>query len=257
MKVQPAHRPGAGLFYTEPLRAAAGFLAWPATSQLWRLAPRGRGEPVLVLPGLLASDASTRPMRTLLRRLDHHVHGWRLGRNLGPTPEVVAGLRDLVGRLADQHGQRLALVGWSLGGIYARAIAADRPDLVRQVITLGSPFAMSDPRQSRATGAYRRQAHLHIPAESEGVPPRIKGPMPVPSTSIWSKQDGVVSWTACLETASPTAENIEVLGSHLGLGHNAAVLFAVADRLAQPAGGWTPFRPPPWLRGAYPGLSAQ
>ena len=249
-------RPAAGFFYSEPLRAAAGLLAWPATSQLWRVAPRGSGAPVLVLPGLLASDASTRPLRTLLRRLDHYVRGWRLGQNLGPTPEIEQGLGALVERLAGTHDQRLAIVGWSLGGIYARAIAAARPDLVRLVVTLGSPFAMSDARQSRAQRAYRRQSHLHTSGRGDGIPAAIRGPLPVPSTSIWSKQDGIVSWTASLESPSPSAENIEVFGSHLGLGHNAAVLYAVADRLALPDRDWRPFRPPSWLRGAYPGLAS-
>ena len=240
------------LFATDPLRAGVGLAAWPLALAVTRRAPRGDGSAVLVLPGLLASDVSTRPLRTFLLRTGHHVHGWRLGRNIGPTPAVEAGLRDLVDRLAERHGAPLALLGWSLGGIYARAVAAERPDLVRQVITLGTPFAMDDAGQTRAHTTYERYSHLHVPGRGLPVPQEVRGPLPVPATSIWSKQDGIVSWRASLEQPSPTAENIAVHGSHLGLGHHPAVLWAVADRLAQPPGQWRPFVPPRWLRPLYP-----
>lgn len=250
---QRERSPGRLLFASDPVRAAAGLAGWPvATRLMLRDAPRGTGAPVLVLPGLLASDVSTRPVRAVLRRLGHHVHGWRLGRNLGPTPAVERGLRELAERLLERHGQPFSVIGWSLGGIYARAMASERPDAVRMVITLGTPFAMTDRTQTRATGQYERYAHLHVPGYALPIPDRVRGPLPVPSTSIWSRGDGIVSWRASLETPGPRAENIAVRASHLGLGHSPGVLWAVADRLAQPPGTWQPFRPPERLRRLYP-----
>ncbi len=253
MPASPA-APPALAYASDPLRAGLGLAGWPLATRVLRGAPRGDGAPVLVLPGLLAGDLSTRPLRAALRGLGHHVHGWRLGRNLGPTPRVEARLRLLAEELLERHGRPFAVVGWSLGGIYARAMAAERPDAVRQVITLGTPFALTEPSQTRAIRAYERYSHLHVPGYALPVPDHVRGPLPVPTTSIWSRTDGIVSWTASLETPSPTAENIAVRASHLGLGHSPAVLWAVADRLAQPEGEWRPFRPPPRLRVLYPAV---
>ena len=243
--------PSRALHLSDPVRAAAGLAGFPLWQAALRSAPRGDGAPVLVLPGLLAGDVSTVPLRRALRRLGHRVHGWKLGRNLGPTAAVESGLRSLLDRLLDQYQEPVSVLGWSLGGIYARAMASERPDAVRMVITLGTPFAMTAPEQTRAHHVYERYAHLHVPGRGLPVPDDVRGPLPVPATSIWSKQDGIVSWTASLETPSPTAENIAVRGSHLGLGHHGAVLYAVADRLAQPRGSWAPFTPPPRLRRLY------
>ena len=214
--------------------------------------PRGDGHPVLVLPGLLAADSSTRALRTLLRGLGYFVHGWRLGRNIGPTAEAVRGMRDRLDELGQRHGRSVTLLGWSLGGIFARDLARRSPEAVRQVITLGSPFRLARHGQSRAHRAFERYSHLHVehrqlPLEQEEV-----AALAVPATSIYSRVDGIVSWRACLDTPSATAENIAVLGSHLGLGHHPAVAWAVADRLAQPDGAWAPFRPPPLLSYAFP-----
>jgi pimeloyl-ACP methyl ester carboxylesterase len=175
-----------------------------------RTAPRGDGAPVLVLPGLLASDLSTRPLRAQLRSLGHHVHGLALGRNIGPTHKVERRLRELADELLERHGQPFTVLGWSLGGIYARAMAAERPDAVRMVITLGTPFAMTEQSQTRAHRTYERYAHLHVPGYALPIPDDVRGTAARPRHVIWSEQDGIVSWTASLETPSPTAENIGV-----------------------------------------------
>lgn len=245
-------RPPLGLFLTDFPRAAADvglFIA--ARPLLRRAAPRGDGHPVLVLPGLMADDYSTRPMRRYLRRLGYHVHGWRLGRNIGPTREAVAGMAARLDDLLQRHGRKLSVIGWSLGGIYAREIAHRRPDDVRQVITLGSPFRMTDPSESRAHRTYQRFSHRHIDggklrSGSSGAP------LPVPSTSIYSKLDGIVAWRSCLGDEGPCAENVAVIGSHVGLGFNPAALWVVADRLAQPEGEWRPFEPPRATRRLFP-----
>src|ERR671916_856668 len=126
-------------------RAVLELGAFAATAPALQLAPKGDGHPVLVLPGLAASDESTRPLRWFLRTRGYHTHGWRLGRNTGPTTRLRSDLGERMRAIADRHGRRISLVGWSLGGIYAREIARTAPDAVRQVITLGSPFRSVDP----------------------------------------------------------------------------------------------------------------
>src|SRR5512147_410243 len=118
---------------------------------LLSLAPRGDGHPVLVLPGLVASDTSTRPLRTFLRTRGYAVSGWRQGRNLGLRHGVQDAMVDLLQEMNDTHGRKVSLVGWSLGGLYARQLAKMMPDRVRSVITLGSPFAAGP----KATNAWR------------------------------------------------------------------------------------------------------
>src|SRR5260370_25815133 len=107
---------------------------------LLSLAPRGDGHPVLVLPGLVASDTSTRPLRSFLKNRGYAVSGWRLGRNLGLRDGVQRAMVDLVHELSDTHGRKISLDGWSLGGVYARQLAKMLPDRVRPVITLGHPL---------------------------------------------------------------------------------------------------------------------
>ena len=132
-------------------RAIHEFGAFLGALPLLSLAPRGDGHPVLVLPGLVASDVSTRPLRSFLKGRGYAVSGWRQGRNLGLRHGVQQGMVDLVREFSDAHGRRISIVGWSLGGLYARQLAKMMPDRVRSVITLGSPFA----GHPKATNAWR------------------------------------------------------------------------------------------------------
>lgn len=239
------------LYLTEPGRALAELWLHFAARPLSPALPRGDGHPVLVLPGLLADDISTRPLRACLRRLGYRVHGWRLGRNVGPTAECVGGMRDCLRGLRERYDRPVSLIGWSLGGIFARELARETPDLVRQVITLGSPFRMVRKAQSRAHRVFDRYSHLHVagttlPLESENMPLRV------PASSIYSRLDGIVAWQACLDRPGPRSENIAVIASHLGIGNHPAAIYAIADRLAQPPDSWSPFRPPGVLRLAFP-----
>lgn len=243
--------PSLALYLSDIPRALIEYGVLVSALPLHRALPTGDGHPVLVLPGLLAADSSTWTLRRILRRLGYRAHGWRLGRNIGPTAKAVAGMADRLHELHTRYDAPVSLIGWSLGGIFARALARSAPSSVRQVITLGSPFRMEDGAQSRATRTFNRYAHLHV--ERPALPLQSEAePLPVPATSIYSRYDGMVAWQACLETPSARAENIAVLASHIGYGHNAAVVWAIADRLAQPRGQWAPFRPPPVLRPLYP-----
>jgi pimeloyl-ACP methyl ester carboxylesterase len=189
--------------------------------------PRGDGHPVLVLPGFGASDQSTAPLRQVLRALGHDVQGWRLGRNTGADAELLSAMADRLAELYRADGRPVSLVGWSLGGIYARGLARHAPHQVRQVITLGSPFRMFEQARGLTTP-------------------------PVPVTAVYSKTDAVVPWGSAQEDSGRQRESVEVRGSHLGLGHNPAVVVVVADRLAQDEGSWKPFRPAAVVQHLYP-----
>jgi hypothetical protein len=245
--------PSSALLLTEPIRGLVDLAVLPLASPWLATAPRGDGHGVLVLPGLLASDTSTLPLRRFLRLLGYDVRGWGLGRNRGPTEEVLQQLPQALADLAERTGGAVSLVGWSLGGIFAREIARLYPGQVRQVITLGSPFAQRDRWGTHAEGPYRRLSHLH--ATSGRLPSRLQvaRPIRVPSTSVYSRQDGIVPWQACIEPETALHENIEVRCSHLGFGVDPATLWLIADRLALPAGDPRPFRPPSLMRPLYPG----
>ncbi len=206
-----------------------------------RRAPAGDGHPVTVFPGLSANDASTLPLRAYLERLGYKASGWNQGFNFGPRDGVLdRAKRQLQDRFA-ASGQKLSLVGWSLGGIYARELAKQMPDQVRSVITLGTPFAGS-PRSTNAWRIYqlaRGRDALHEVAQYD-----LPVAPPVPTTSVYSRSDGIVAWQASLQepdTDHPRTENVEVLASHIGLGLNPSAWWVIADRLAQPEGEWKPF----------------
>ncbi len=248
--------PAAALLLTEPLRGLADLAALPLAAPWLAAAPRGDGHGVLVWPGLLASDPSTVVLRQFLRWLGHDARGWDLGRNRGPTAAVLAGLPETIAAHAERTGGPVSLVGWSLGGIFAREMARQHPELVRQVITLGSPFAQTHPRQSHAEAPYQHFRHLHASGARQARE-QIARPIDVPSTSVYSRWDGIVSWRTCIEPETALHLNVEVRCSHLGFGVDPATLWLIADRLATPAGRLDgprlPFRPPPLLRLLYPG----
>ena len=209
-------------------------------SPLLLRAPKGDGHPVLALPGFLASDLSMAPIRRYLTELGYDTHAWNMGRNLGGVASKRGALRDLLRRIHDQTGRKVSLLGWSLGGVYARDLALQMPDMVRDVITLGSPFA-NDIRATNATRLYEALSGEAVDDNRE-IREAIAGDLPVPATSIYSRTDGIVNWHTSQLRPSATAENIEVhLASHIGLGVNPAALWAVADRLAQAEGEFKHF----------------
>ena len=209
-------------------------------SPLLLRAPKGDGHPVLTLPGFLASDLSMAPMRRYLKELGYDAYAWNMGRNFGGVASKRAALRDLLKRIHETTGRKVSLIGWSLGGIYARDLALQMPDMVRSVITLGSPFA-NDIRATNATRLYEALSGEAVDDNPE-IREAIAGDLPVPATSIYSRTDGIVNWRTTQLRPSSTAENIEVhLASHIGLGVNPAALWAVADRLAQAEGEFKQF----------------
>jgi pimeloyl-ACP methyl ester carboxylesterase len=232
-------------------RAWLEFLALGPALPLLSRAPRGDGHPVMVMPGWLAGDASTRALRWFLRDRGYHAHAWRLGMNRGPTPEVVAGLGERLHALQARHGRKVSLVGWSLGGIYARELARRYPEMVRQVVTLASPFR--DPTATTVQRLYQLgiiRAPRTPDPEAE-VRRRLRAPLTVPSTALYTKTDGIVAWQSCIDEPGPTHENVAIRASHCGIGHHPASMLVIADRLAQPEGAWQPYVTPltDWLLG--------
>ena len=206
-----------------------------------RRAPKGDGHAVVVFPGLSASDASTLPLRGYLDRLGYATAGWNQGFNFGPRAGVLHSARLQLKNTVEVTGKKVSLIGWSLGGVYARELAKELPDLVRSVITLGTPFAGSH----KSTNAWRiYELTSGRDAGREAAQYNLPAAPAVPTTSIYSRSDGIVAWQASLQAPSqtnPNTENIEVVASHIGLGLNPSAWWAVADRLSQPEGQWKRF----------------
>lgn len=237
--LDPFQAPPLALLATEPFRAALDFFS-AKFGQPPRV--RGDGHPVVIYPGLGAGAMTTSQLRGYLKACNFRVYDWGLGVNRGPEGPMDVWLGSLVDRVGDlhaRHGQRVSLIGWSLGGVYAREVAKQRPDSVRQVITLATPF------RSMGGGNHAGALFKLMGGDTSRLTPalqaRISERPPVPTTSIYSESDGMVSWRSCLERPGPQVENVAVDASHLGMATHAGVMRVVADRLAQPEGQWRPY----------------
>ena len=218
----------------------AGLVAEIGTAlQPWRLAfqaprlrraPRGDGRPAIALPGWKAPDATTAPLRGYLRSLGHDARGWGFGINQGDVEakrdEMVVKVRSL----AEECGRSVNLLGWSLGGVVAREVAREAPEAVHRVVIYGSPV-VGGPTHTAGVDAYD-------PAEVE----RIRTlqahldqtqPISTPITAIFTRNDTVVDWRACIDRYSLDVTTIEVGSTHVGLGIDPDVWLTVAEALAE------------------------
>ncbi len=224
--------------YMEP-RAIFEWQSFYALRPFLKRLPKGDGHPVIVFPGFGGSDRSTKPLRGLLSSLGYEAHGWGLGSNLFFDDELEAEMVALVREVAEKSDQKVSLLGWSLGGLYAREVAKACPELVRGVITMGSPISGRN-RHSNAHALF--QAINGEPTEQDKARQRhLHEAPPVPTTSIYSRTDGIVAWEGSVQKHGDEIENIEVPASHLGLGVNPLVMVVLADRLVQPDGEWQAF----------------
>ena len=213
-----------------------------STIPLLNTLPKGDGHPVYVLPGFMADSQSTGMLRRWLERMGYGAISWGLGRNLGPRGDLQRRMVEAVEQVADHYGQPVSLIGQSLGGVFAREIAKAVPDHVRQVVTLAAPFGQtSGEGTSPAVMRLFELASGQNASDMRSAMGDLPSPPPVPSTSIFSKTDGIANWKTCIEQDSDQTENIEVVGSHCGMGFNPAVYYVIADRLAQPRGEWRKF----------------
>lgn len=225
------------LEFRAPWEFGAVLPAWP----LLQKAPAGDGHTVVVFPGLAASDGTTLPLRHYLGSLGYQTQGWSQGFNFGPRAGVLEAAKRGLREACESSGRKVSLIGWSLGGVYARELAKELPELVRCVITLGSPFA-GHPKSTNAWRIYELTSGREIHREHEQFD--LPQAPPVPTTSIFSRTDGIVAWQGSIQQKSahnPHTENIEVVASHIGIGLNPSAWWATADRLAQPQDRWRPF----------------
>lgn len=252
-------RPSIFLFATEIGRSMMEYGACKVSSPLLNQLERGDGHPVIVIPGFMSSDSSTSTLRCFLEKLGYSTYGWELGRNYGAT-KYIRLLLDRLEDIKEQHdGESVSVIGWSLGGVYARELAKERPDLVRQVITLGSPFTGLK-KSNNISWIYRMlNRGRSVESIKSNMMEKMSVSPPVPTTAIFSKGDGIVSWQYCMELEeTEIAQNIQVNGSHLGLGHNPTVFPIIADRLAQDPNFWCKFEfnVPLLSRVLYPNLAS-
>ena len=202
-----------------------------AASPALALQPRGKGEPVIVLPGFSASNISTVPLRRYLTWLNYEVHGWELGRNTGNVRELLPQVADQVRRVYARSGSPVNIVGWSLGGVFAREVAREHPEIVRQVITMGSPVVGG--AKYTSMGRLYEQRGVDLDKMEASIAARESTPISVPVTSIFSKNDGVVGWKASIDQHNSQVEHLEVRTTHLGLGISPDVFKIIARKLAQ------------------------
>ena len=249
----PPSLPLLALELRAPWEFGAVLPAWPVLQR----APLGDGHTVIVFPGLTAGDTTTLPLRRYLESRNYNTLGWGQGLNLGPREGVLENAKAQLQQAADASGNKVSLVGWSLGGVYARELAKEMPELVRCVVTLGTPFA-GPHTSTNAWRIYQFASGRNIEREAESY--NLPEAPPVPTTSIYSRTDGVVAWRGSIQAPAPHnphTENIEVVASHFGIGLNPSAWWAVADRLGQPHGPsvpWKPFQRPkvPGLHLVYP-----
>ena len=193
--------------------------------------PKGQG-PVMVLPGFMTDDTTTWLLRRFLDSLGYSAVPWSMGVNRGRMMALLGPLIQRLEALREETGECPSLVGWSRGGTLSREIARERPDLIRSVVTLGSPVR---------GGVHGTSIGRWVTSETGLTPQQLnqilrerqRQPITTPITAIYSKTDGVVSWQACIDELNPTVEHKIVESSHMGLGVNAAVYRLVAKALAR------------------------
>jgi pimeloyl-ACP methyl ester carboxylesterase len=194
-------------------------------------ARRGSGQPIMVLPGFMADDASTFILRQFLNGIGYKAYPWELGTNRRRMLDFLPAVQARVEALRASHGQPVILVGWSRGGILAREVARDNPDLVRQVITIGSPVK-GGVTASSIGNLVRRETGMTPEAMQNTLRERQHRPITVPIKSIYSKLDGVVAWRACIDDVNPDVEHFEIHGTHIGMGTNIEVYQLLSKLLA-------------------------
>jgi len=238
-------------------RALLEMALLPALYPLLRNTPHGDGHPVLLVPGFTAGDSTLVGLSAFLRSRGYHVETWGFGQNTGFKLKFSQALEQKVRFMHHKHQRKVSLVGWSLGGVYAFYTAHCAPECIRSVVSLGSPlrFGVDNFKTPLMVKAiYRYLAHPMGPvAHLANVRAKVlRAPPPVPSTCIFSMTDGVVPpESAQIETDDAQHENIWVPGSHVGLGFNPAVMWILANRLAQHEGRWEAFVPDGWAGAVY------
>lgn len=240
--------PSTWLSLLEAPRAALECSRLLRAGRTWRDLPAGDGHPVITVPGFGAGDGAMAPLRLFLKRLGYDARPWLLGRNfrrerITAIDDVIefreqmqARLAERIAEVAEETGQKVSLVGWSLGGTYANALACREPELLRRVITLGTPFG--DPRATKAWKLLQTLNRSDVPEhvqDFDGWLREANARRRVPTTVIYSPVDGIVAPAIATLKRSKYVENVQVHSSHIGFALNPGVYRAIAHSLARPA----------------------
>lgn len=249
--------------FTEQVRAGAEvYDFFRKRDDLIDRTPPGDGRPVMIVPGFGASDISTKILRDFLRDKGFEAHGWGGGLNAGPSEGALRQCREQLEMLSKKFpGQKVTLVGHSLGGVFARELARAFPDQVDQVITLGAPFGADVEHSELSVRVLLKAFHLLYGGRRDFVgraplTDHLMEPLPVPTTAVYSQNDGVVNWRQCITAPAENAENVEVQSSHIGLGMNKQSVTVLLDRLSQKPGTWAPFDRTKYADLGYPQAQA-
>jgi pimeloyl-ACP methyl ester carboxylesterase len=231
------------LALSEAPRALIEVISLRFSKRLLAKMPRGDGHGVMVIPGFMGDDPYNESLVDFLNGLGYRASGWQMGTNLGPKSFDPEHLREKVERLGRAGGGKVSLIGHSLGGLYAREMARMEPDSIRQVISLGSPFGKGRDTGSNASRLYQKlNPSDNVDPELLAQEDQLAIAPPVPTTSIYTKGDGVVNWRTTVQNIDhDQVQNIEVIGSHCGLTINPAVWYLVADRLRHKEDSWEHF----------------
>lgn len=208
--------------------------------------PQGDGHPVLVLPGMLTGDFFYKTFRRRIAEKGYKAYGWNNGMNMGFDEQVAEHLRARLQEIFKENGgKKITIIGHSLGGIYGRELAREFPEMVRDVITMASPFGRLDGGDAIPDMLRRIFNHFSNHPAWQGnneINARSLTPPPVPVTSVFSTDDPIIKWPATLNPAAGRAENIAVsTGTHMGLPFSTQSVVAIFDRLAQKEGEWKSF----------------
>ena len=225
-------KPSLFWYFTEGVRSFVEFIQCFFFLRSYSFKTVGDGHPVLVVPGLICTDFSTRLLRKFINKLGYTAYGWELGRNMGNLKDLTD-LKRLQGRIdiisKKHNNQKITLIGWSMGGIYVREIAKMQPEMFDQVITMGSPFADTN-APTNVTFFYNLIADTK--SFDKTWRDTVPNPAPIRTTAIFSKQDGLVPWQVCREKVEDDShQNIEVKGSHWGFVVNKTVFNLIANQL--------------------------
>lgn len=255
--LKKSNRPSLFLAVTEAGRALTELgINYPYQSFVKCENDAADGHPVMILPGFMSTKASTKMLREYVAKLGYPVYDWGMGRNYGKM-EYMAALVERLETIKNKHEQKVSLIGWSLGGVFAREIAKAKPDLVRQVVTMGSPFQDITHPNNVAWIYTLISGGKRVEDTDWALLENMPKPAPVPTTAIYTKEDGIVPWRVCRELQeSPIHQNIQVRGSHFGLGVNSSVFWIIEDRLKYEKHNWQHFKADNYMKELlfYPSL---
>ena len=210
--------------------AAFGF----ALHRFMRGLPRGHGEPVFVLPGYGANDLAMQLLVRRLKALGYAAQSWGLGKNTGDLRKLTPLAAKKVLALHQETGQKVRLVGWSLGGVVAREIARDHAEAVESIVTLGSPV-VGAAKYTFVARAYKKRG-FDLDRMEAAAAARDAVPLSVPITALYDRHDAIVAWAACIDRITPGVRHLEVNCSHLGMAFDQRVFRVIAKALAKPRG---------------------